>query len=271
MCVAAMQPALYCIYLATFQTKKWKTNREYIGCTLNKADRERALRSNQYGQPWLSAGVEGLQASTLLANVPGKQSALAIEAKYAADRMMQSRIKLKICRGGPWCLIELTDEDLCEIKAVHKCTSLPEILALADKWPDGHLAYHLRDLQYKPLSSAMKKTIPVKPPRAAMKTMKLSTVTSPGMTQSRAAPVKMSVQMLRNSRSVVRRISKAGRSGTRESGAARRSRLGLTGTQFMKDKYGNDVNVNRAKATRKWRHKQPVSKKPAAGASSIKS
>lgn len=39
----------------------------------------------------------------------------------------------------------------------------------------------------------------------------------------------------------------------KESGAARRSRLGLVGKEFLVDKYGNSVNEARSTHLQKWR------------------
>jgi len=257
----------YTLYLASFKTTKFKTKREYMGITLDAADRERALRSNAYKQPWLSAGVEDMGICNILEHIPGKQAALALEALCTAERMMDR--KMGLCRGGPWVLPTLSSQDQVEVREVSKCKSLPEVFELVDKYPNGHLASHLENLRYKPGTGrtllAKQTTCSMKalPKKVKVKAMKSRPTRALQMQQLRAAPVKLSQPVLRRCKADVPRISKVKLSGVRksgckpkESGAARRSRLGLVGKEFLVDKYGKSVKEARRKHLRKWREQQ---------------
>lgn len=273
----AMLPS-YSLYLACFKTTKHKTKREYVGITLDAADRERALRGNVYKQPWLGAGIEDLDMLSVLEHIPGKQAALALEALCTAQRMMSRR--MGTCRGGPWVLPSLGEQDELEVRDVSRCKSLPEVFELVDKYPSGRLAFHLKDLRYKPQtghplvmkSATSMKALPMKALSMKALPMKSRPMKASPMQQVRAAPVKLSRLVFRRCKVDVLKISKIRISGVRksgskpkETGAARRSRLGLTGEVFLKDKYGNFVNETRNKALRTWRQRQPLKKPAAAG------
>jgi hypothetical protein len=254
----------YALYLASFKTSTYKTKREYIGITLQAADRKRALRENAYKQPWLAAGTEDLDMRSVLEHIPGKQAALAMEALCAAQRMVDRR--MGVCRGGPWVLRTLSLQDEQEVREVSRCNSLPDVFALADKYPNGHLAFHLGDLKYKAetgRSIATRAVCSMKAMPRKTQPMKAAPMKALTMQQLRASPVKLSGPVLRGCKRDVLKISKARTSGVRkpgckpkESGAARRSRLGLAGKEFLKDKYGDAVNETRNAHLRKWREQQ---------------
>lgn len=270
---------MYSLYLANFKTRR-KTRREYLGITLDEADRERAMRSKRNKQPWMQAGLDELGIDVLVRTIPGKQAALAMEALYTAKRMVCS---WHTVRGGPWVLPTLSDGDKAEVRACSCCESLPEIFALVDQFPDGHLADHLKDLRYKPETGrAPAVTAPRVEPATAMKAhglhhsvaMKVNqrgTPKAPAMNdmhQVISAPFAVTPRVFKCCKKDVLKVSKQRMSGTtrskkKESGSARRVRLGLTGGAFQKDKYGHYPAESHALHDKTWREKQAM-KRPAA-------
>jgi len=153
--------APHSLYEAVFRTKKG-TVRRYIGISTDVIAREEELQTPGERQPvWLKAGCSDFHFVVLMRDIPTKHAALVVEALMAAHRWKRHP---HTARGGPWSRRTLSEQDEIELKMVAKCTTVRQVLEVAEgARPRGSLSVHLKDLSFSTSPAA---TLSLRPKRA---------------------------------------------------------------------------------------------------------
>lgn len=288
-----MQP--YSVYVASFTTTKWKTKRKYIGSAISIVNREVKLQDDSHPeQPqWLKAGHENfvikvpwllqcyffvwvgelvkikegrLMVMCLLMrsnkeelwSIPGRPAALVLECMVAAPMILKED---KTVRGACWSNRKLTDSQMAEIREVARCSSTSEVLAVAQKYPNGSLMEHLKDLKFGVLAaspaSSSSSGSPPRPPASKPKAKP-----KPAAKQANAVPqaaVMMQAKTSPLSAALFGKLKK-------EVPHIRRKRSGVDGNtyriangmawpdeDFQRHKFGNNAAKNHNASTQRWR------------------
>jgi hypothetical protein len=260
---------VYDVYEISLQTKRG-TFRKYLGYTGNAAKREDKL--NLGGVGWTACLKKGtLKMRIVAADVGSKAVALALEAWHAAKAILRDPEHV---RGGPWLSVRaLSASSMVEVSAVAGCRSVMMLGPLAEELGSTSRLYqHLKDLKFilpdqpstsASSSSSSKPASPLHVPSAKGRAKASGKQISP-KARAKARKAKAITKSVK-----VKDLAlyiRTRRLGTRsdESGNQYRTRTGLAGKEFIKNKYGKQP----AKAKKKhWETYSPmrcVLKRPAA-------
>jgi hypothetical protein len=238
--------AQYSVYEADFVTQRG-TKRYYIGCTQNVWKRESELQFGPRQPAWLQAGTGHFHFHVLKAGLPSRGAALATEALLTARRFKAAPY---VTRGGPWLLPCLPSPDLRELEAVGLCIDIKGVFDVVDKFPDGSLHQHLKNLSFSQGAAST--------PTAASK-RKLGQCAPAALASSLSKKGMTKVQYKRpsgRSRQSGRGPRKSGRKTAQLSGCQnRKKRTGLKkGTAaWEKAKWGKDPAGAKSDAWKRWK------------------
>lgn len=136
----------YSVYRVRFSTR-CGTVRIYIGHTACMDIR----RVYHHTKPpaWLrcKSKEHELEYKILEANIPNRETAIALEALHAARAIAAEP---EIARGGPWAKPTLKAEWKDEIDSASRIRSLLKLQELGDQNREGPLCRHLKDLEFLP-------------------------------------------------------------------------------------------------------------------------